>query len=118
VIRPARALLVGGLTAAGGVVLLLRPGEVASLLGDRADRPIDDVIRLLGARYLGQGTVVLAHPSRTVLRGAALVDALHAASMIALAASPFGHRRAALVSAAAGLAAAASEHAASRKAPA
>jgi hypothetical protein len=110
-------------TAAGGAVLLLRPGEVAAAVSDRStrpidDRPIDDVVRLLGARYLAHGATVLAHPSRTVLRGAAAIDTLHAASMIALAASPFGHRRAALVSAAAGLWAAAGEYAASRRAAA
>jgi hypothetical protein len=116
VIRPARALLVGGLTTAAGAILLLRPGEVARVVGAHADRPIDDVVRLLGGRYLAQGGAVLAHPSRTVLRAAAVVDGLHAASMIALAASPYGHRRPALVSAAAAVCAAASEYAASREA--
>jgi hypothetical protein len=46
------------------------------------------VVRVLGARHLAQGAVVLAAPRAPVVRAAAAVDALHAASMLPLLTFP------------------------------
>jgi hypothetical protein len=43
------------------------------------------VARVLGARTAVQGASVIARPTRTVLVAAAVVDLLHAASMVAAA---------------------------------
>jgi hypothetical protein len=102
--------------ASYGVALLLQPGLVIRLAtgrlpGQRACR----VARLLGARHLAQATLTAVAPLPAVFGAGAEVDALHAASMLMLAAVDRAARRAALTDtvaeaafAAAGLAAAAS----------
>lgn len=72
-----------------------RVGEAT--LGHRPDGRERAVIRVLGARHLGQ--VVAARRGHDLLGGPVL-DGLHAASMVGLALVSRRHRRAALTSAA------------------
>jgi hypothetical protein len=104
----ARAGYGAALVLAPGPAILLATGR---LPGRRACR----VARLLGARHLAQATLTALTPLPAVFGAGAEVDALHAASMLMLAAVDRAARRAALTDtvaeaafAAAGLAAAAS----------
>ncbi|MBI1376491.1 MAG: hypothetical protein GC157_03265 [Frankiales bacterium] len=54
--------------------------------------------RVLGGRDLVQGLVTALLPRTSVRRAGAAVDAVHALSMLAVAATPSATRRAALVS--------------------
>lgn len=58
------------------------------------------VIRVLGARDLAQAWLTVSVPTRRVVRAGVVVDLLHAASMLALAAADQRRRRTALTSAA------------------
>jgi hypothetical protein len=64
--------------------------------------PVLAVIRVLGARQLGQALVTLVRPTSALLVAGAAVDGLHAASMVALG-SRRPWRRAALIEATFGL---------------
>lgn len=65
---------------------LLAPALVAGAI---EDQPIDaatrSVIRVLGARHLVQAALEVAAPRAGVVRFGAVIDVLHAASMVALA---------------------------------
>jgi hypothetical protein len=77
-----------------GVWLLLAPrGLLAELAGARVDRVDGLVARVLGARQLVQAGWASRHPTRGTILAGAGVDALHAASMVALAARSRAHRR-------------------------
>ena len=76
--------------AAVGRVLGLAPGDRRALL----------LLRVLGARDLGQAVLAGTAPPPALRRLGAGVDALHAASMVALAAVSRDHRRPAMISAA------------------
>jgi hypothetical protein len=93
-------MLIRVLAAAGGawgLALLTRPHRVVTTLCPELPRSRTWVVRALGARLVVQHAVVLAAPQTPVVRAAAVVDAIHAASMVPLLASPT-YRRAALVS--------------------
>lgn len=98
--RTAIRRVAGGQAITGGT-LLLRP-DLASASPCRSDRRSVPrwLVRLLGARILIQALVELAAPTPTVIRGGALVDVLHAASMLAIAARSSAYRPTALRSAA------------------
>ncbi|MBD8058172.1 hypothetical protein IC607_04215 [Cellulomonas sp. JH27-2] len=86
--------------AAGGLTLLVAPAAVLEAIGVDPDLPhIRGAVRLLGARHLAQGTALALMPER-LSPAVAVVDAIHAASMVALAAVAPTYRRAALLSAA------------------
>jgi hypothetical protein len=90
-----------------GALLLLAPrGLLSRLACARVDRMDALVARVLGTRQLVQAGWAWRHPTRGATFAGAGVDALHAASMIALAACSPGRRRLAIHSAlgAAGLA--------------
>ena len=73
--------------AGWGLACLLAPVSVGRALGLRADdRRAHLLLRLLGARDLGQAVLAGAAPPPALLRLGADVDALHALSMYALAA--------------------------------
>lgn len=57
------------------------------------------ILRVLGARQLAQAAVSLVHPSRRVLAAGSVVDALHAATCVGLAAVDGRWRRGGLVGA-------------------
>lgn len=91
--------LIGTANLALGAVLLGRPEAVARAVAD-VSVPNAGVIRLLGGRYILQGSAQLARPGAAVLMASVLVDGLHAASMFGLAAYRADYRRPALLSAA------------------
>lgn len=115
-----RDLLTATVAAAhciAGSVLLLRPRQVGAAAAPAPNvAPAPWLTRVLGARQLAQGSVVLVRPSVAVTVGGALVDAAHAASMLIVAAVSSRYRRPALISAGfAGAAAAAQLFAAQRR---
>ena len=90
--RPLRGAL-----AAWGVALFAVPVRVLRLVG--GPQPPVGVVRVLGARRIVQELVLIRWPSPAVARAAAVVDGLHAASMLAAARLWPRYRRAALTSA-------------------
>ncbi len=100
-----------------GLSELVFPGMVSRLvLGTRPEPPVAIVVRILGARHLLQALVIGAAPASPALHtGGALVDSLHSASMVLLAAADARRRKSATIDAIlAGLFAAAEFRAASR----
>jgi hypothetical protein len=77
-----------GLGLVAGVVLLARPGALLDRLAPEYPRDRQWVARLLGARLVAQHAAVLVAPRQPVLRAAAAVDLLHAATMLPLLRSP------------------------------
>jgi hypothetical protein len=91
----------GALSAGAGAVLLAWPHRVGTAVTPVAETvPAPWVVRLLGARMLAQGAIELARPARGILLLGGATDALHAASMVGLAAFDSRYRRPALTSAA------------------
>lgn len=83
--------------AAYGAVLLCVPGPlIRHVAGTRPDRRSLITARVLGVRHLAQGALTAANSGRQGLRIGASVDAMHAASMAALAAGDRNRRRIAL----------------------
>jgi hypothetical protein len=93
----------GGVRAAWGGALLVAPGAVLALT-TRSDPAFlgaaRTVLRVLGARHLVQAGVELRRPGAAVLGAGAVVDGLHAASGVTLAALDRRWRRSALLDAA------------------
>lgn len=86
--------------AAYGMSELLAPDFVSGrLLGEMPDGRARVVIRILGARHLVQA-ILTVRAGRTAHRVGGCVDALHAASMVVLAAYDGRHRRSAAANAA------------------
>jgi hypothetical protein len=89
-----------------GTTLLVRPDVPVRLLGGAPTATSDTVVRVLGARWLlqaGLGMVVASRRAGTRRRAGAadaVVEGLHAASMIALAATSPRWARPAAVNAA------------------
>ena len=69
---------------AAGLVLLARPEQAVARLAPEYPRDRLWAVRLLGARLVGQHAAVLAVPHAPVLRAAAGIDLLHAATMLPL----------------------------------
>ena len=78
--RPAPAAWLA--LAGWGVALIAAPRRFGRLVGAGTEPP-PAVVRVLGTRRLLQEVVLLARPSPAVVLGAAAVDGLHAASMLA-----------------------------------
>ena len=88
----ATALEVG--RAAYGLAGLLAPVRLAAMeLGRPPGADATRVARLLGARHLVQAVVLLTTGGVTAHRVGAIIDGLHAASMLPLAALGSSHRR-------------------------
>jgi hypothetical protein len=85
-------------TAAAGAVMLLTPARVSRALAGRGTAPPPAAIRLLGGRYAVQAAAQLLLPRRSTFAVGATVDALHAASMIPVAAAVARYRLAAVSS--------------------
>jgi hypothetical protein len=98
--RRALTRLLSTATAGWGLALLLRPDGVARAVGAADPLPPAWIARVLGARLVVQHAVVLARPERRVMAAGAVVDGLHALSMVPVAVWWPEHRRAAVVSAA------------------
>ena len=106
--RPDLSRLVAGAWLGLGALLVLRPEQALAVVGQSAPRPaLVGITRALGARTALQNVVVLAAPTRPVVRGGAAVDVAHALSMLAAALRWPAYRRAALASGALAAAAAA-----------
>ena len=71
-----------------GLVLLVRPDAALDRLASEFPRDRRWVVRLLGARLVAQHAAVLAAPRPAVVRAAAGVDLLHAATTVPLLRSP------------------------------
>ncbi|RBY97897.1 hypothetical protein DQ237_03095 [Blastococcus sp. TF02-8] len=89
-----RALASAGVLA--GAALLTMPGPVAAAVAPRFPRERLWLARVLGVRLVAQHGMTLVAPEASVVRVAAAVDALHAASMLPVLALP-RYRRAALL---------------------
>lgn len=117
----ARALVL--VRTAWGIVLVAAPRRLARIAGGRKGWSTrTDVGRLLGARHLVQAAVTATRPNVMVLALGAAVDALHAASGVALGTRVPRWRRPAYLDAvlaatfaAAGVAAAAAARGAARR---
>lgn len=83
-----------------GAVYLFVPEWVPGLLGVQVDRRARIVVRILGTRYLIQAGVVSRVPAKRYAPAiGAVVDGVHAASMVTLAAADPRRRRLALADA-------------------
>jgi hypothetical protein len=79
------AVLLRGLAATGiawGGLLLARPRLVAGALSPEFPADKDWVVRLLGARLVLQDGALLARPTRGSAVAGAVVDGIHALSML------------------------------------
>jgi hypothetical protein len=86
--------------AAYGTALVLAPGRTIRLATGRAPgRRACRVAQLLGARHLAQTALTAIAPRPAVFAAGGRVDAVHAASMLLLAAAADSGRRAALTDA-------------------
>jgi hypothetical protein len=84
---------------AAGFALLSGPTAIAGLVAGGA-RPPTTVVRLLGARLIGQGAAQLLHPAKGTARLAAAIEGAHGASMVGLAVISPRYRRPAVIAAA------------------
>ena len=90
-----------GLASIGvGVAFLVRPHTLAGLVTSGRHTPDDTVVRVLGGRQVVQGALITRDPTPLLVVGGTVVDALHASSMLAVAAFWPRYRKAALTSAA------------------
>jgi hypothetical protein len=84
-----------------GATLLLAPRPLLQAVArEPVDRRVTGVARVLGARSVLQAFATAQRPTRRRLEVGALVDATHAASMIAAAAADIGPRALTIASAA------------------
>jgi hypothetical protein len=89
------------LRAVVGAALAAFPGRVASAAEGRPAAPLACLFtRVLGVRQLTQATLTLTAPQLLTPSRGAIIDGLHTATAIVLAAMSPRHRRAALVNAA------------------
>jgi len=97
---PAENVLAGVRAACGAVQLAAPAYSAEQLLGGPLDATTQRVVRVLGARQLAQAGLAVSFPAGPLLGLGVAVDAMHALSMVALAASRPRWRRPALISAA------------------
>ncbi|UQX87059.1 hypothetical protein M6D93_12160 [Jatrophihabitans telluris] len=108
----ARHQMLGAAQACVGLVLLARPQAALNELTGPDARSARWIARILGARLSVQGSAVALSGSPVVIDVGGAVDAIHAASMLLIAARSPRWRRPTLASAAfAGAGAVASRHA-------
>jgi len=89
----------GGVQLIVGLALLLQPRRVAAAVAGGHRRPVAGwLVRVLGARSVAQGAVLIARPTADLAMAGAAVDATHALSMIPFCGSHARHRRAAFAS--------------------
>jgi hypothetical protein len=84
-----------------GTALLIRPGPVIQLAAGRPPgQRVCRVARVLGARHVAQAALTAGWPAPGLFAAGAAADAVHAASMLLLAAISGPGRRVALADAA------------------
>jgi hypothetical protein len=81
-----------------GALLVTAPGAVLSALASGRTPPPMLVVRVLGARQIGQGLALLLRPAASTVAASAGVDGLHAVTMVAAAVRWPVYRRAAVAS--------------------
>ncbi|HEY6788903.1 MAG TPA: hypothetical protein VI365_16475 [Trebonia sp.] len=95
--RPAVLLLA---RAGYGAALLCAPGPMIRLCtGQTPSRRANSVARVLGIRHLAQAAIMAWAPGPDMVTAGTVIDLLHAASMLALAAAGRPLRRAELADA-------------------
>ena len=68
-----------------GIALLTQPRALLTALSDQpGDESVVIYARILGARHLVEAAILWRWPTPTVVRAGATVDAIHAASSVAL----------------------------------
>ena len=77
-----------GAGVTSGALLLTRPQRIVDAVAPAFPREKLWLVRVLGARLLGQQGAVLLSPRPQLVRLASAVDLLHAASMVPFLASP------------------------------
>jgi catechol 2,3-dioxygenase-like lactoylglutathione lyase family enzyme len=75
------ARLLSVAAAVAGLTLLVRPRRVVAAVCPEFPESRIWLVRVLGARMVGQHAAVLAFPERPVVRVSAAVDLVHAATM-------------------------------------
>lgn len=85
-------------SAVYGALLLAVPRAVVAAVGAGSTPPPTFVVRGLGARQLGQGLALLVRPRASTVAVSAVVDGVHALTMVAAAVRWPRYRRAAVVS--------------------
>jgi hypothetical protein len=80
--------LMAGLGVVAGAALLARPQQVVDAVAPAFPRERLWLVRVLGARLLGQHGAVLLSPSPRLVRLSSAVDLVHAATMVPFVASP------------------------------
>lgn len=109
----ARHQRLGAIQTCIGVALLVRPQAALNAFAAPDTRAARRIARILGTRLTVQGTTIGLSGSKAIIDAGGVVDAVHAASMLAVAARGGRWRRAAAASAVlAATAALASRHAA------
>ncbi|GAB3809255.1 hypothetical protein [Micromonospora zhanjiangensis] len=98
-VRPARVRTMEAGRAVWGVLLIVAPGAVLRAAGSADRRVARNTMRVLGARHVAQAALSGLRPRRTTVAVGALVDALHAASDVAIAAVDPRYRRIATIDA-------------------
>jgi hypothetical protein len=97
--RPGLARGLAGSWLGMGALMVTRPEQALAAVGQSAPPPALVVVtRVLGARTVLQNAVVLAAPTRAIVRAGATVDLAHALSMVGAALRWPAYRRAALAS--------------------
>ena len=84
-----------------GVILIAFPDAITGPIAGQEPRPPTWLVRVLGARLLGQGCWLTACPSRHVLAWGTAADALHGSTMLVATVAEQPYRRSALCAAAA-----------------
>jgi hypothetical protein len=79
-----------------GVALLSCPSVIATWTAKGTSAPPTWLVRVLGARLLGQGCWLTAHPSNDVLALGRFVDTIHGSTMLIAAAAKPSYRRSAV----------------------
>ena len=115
--RRALTRAVSAVLACWGAVQLVAPGRTARTCAPHVPVPEAWIVRVLGARTVLQHALVLARPTRGVVLAGAVVDGLHAASMVPVALLWQDYRRPAVVSAGSALASALAQAATAPAAP-
>ena len=88
--------LIGARALVGGALLARPRGLLAAVSSQDPNKDVIVYARVLGARHLGEATILWRWTTPTVVRTGAAVDAIHAASALALVKTHHHTRLAAL----------------------
>ena len=97
---PRGTRVLSGLFTLWGAAQLALPEQLLHVLAPGRPHPPLWLVRVLGVRMLVQYGLVVRAPDQRIVAASAVVDGLHAASMLLVAARSAGRRRIPLISAA------------------